>query len=432
MACFLLKDGVFRFAVSREAPYYTAQVVQGTRSYRLSARPARDAGDTVFVAEYRVPRREGVPAVLIAPEEFLRAVNPDWNVADGACQQWHFHPRHGWLNDPNGLFFRDGKWHVFYQYNPLGVAWENMHWGHAVSTDLYHWSHLPVALYPDDWGTMYSGSAVLDADGCAGFGRDALLLFYTNAAYTSLQGTQCLAFSTDGGATFHKYNDGLPIIGNMTLDRDRDPNIAWDAAAGVWRLALYFGASSTKSRFGLFESQNLLSWTPTDVFEIPGGAECPGLRPMVDEATGRTRWLFFEASGRYRVGDISRDGRIRFDRPEVRRFLYGMPYAGQCFVGAPGGKTVYLAWLRMKPAPDRQWTGCFSCPMELRLRDGEVLVRPYLLPVKGEAAPLKAYLDEVSDGAEGQGLVLRDTFTAEYFDASERFVIAVPADKPSA
>ncbi|MBP5639491.1 MAG: glycoside hydrolase family 32 protein [Victivallales bacterium] len=353
----------------------------------------------------------------------MQAVEPDWSVPDGVSQMWHFHPKYGWMNDPNGLFFLDGKWHVFYQYNPLGVTWGNMHWGHAVSSDLRHWSHLPIALYPDEWGTMYSGSAVIDTDNTAGFGKNAILLYYTNASYDSLQGMQCLAISTDNGITFNKFNDGQPVIGNITRDRDRDPNIAWDADANVWRLALYFGTSASKNRFGLFESKNLLDWTPSDVYEIPYGAECPGIRPMQDEATGQTRWLFFDASCRYLVGDISRDGRIHFENQEPRCFFYGAAYAGQCFFGAPDNKNIYLAWLRMKPAQERQWTGCLSCPIELRLNNGELLVRPYHGFDDGDKALLKDFLVESPIGAAGHGMVLRDTFTAEYFDASERFAV---------
>ena len=418
-----IKNDCFRFAVSREAPSCTAKVVQGNRSFFLNARPAKSAKDTAFVAEYHVPARPAIQTTFNATEEFMRAVEPCWNVPDGATQKWHFHPKCGWMNDPNGLFFLDGQWHVFYQFNPLGIEWGNMHWGHAVSKDLRNWSHLPIALYPDDYGTMYSGSAVLDTDNTAGFGRNAILLFYTNAAYDSPKGTQCLAISTDGGSTFQKYNDGMPIIGNITLDRDRDPNIAWDAEAGVWRLAIYFGTSPTKSRFGLFESHNLINWTPTDTYEIPDGAECPGIRPIVDEATGKTRWLFFEARCHYRIGDISINGRIHFDNPKPRRFFYGAAYAGQCFVNAPNNQIVYMAWLRMNPAPERQWTGCLSCPMGLRLNNGELLVRPYHGFDDGTPAQLQDYLTEPPIGAAGRGLVFHDTFTDEYFDASERFAV---------
>ncbi len=418
-----LSSEVVRLAVSRTTPVSTITICQGGRRYRMNVRLATKPEETAFIAEYNLPADGGQPVSISGPNELSRALEPAWSVEKGASQKDHFHPEYGWMNDPNGLFFLDGEWHVFYQYNPLGVSWDNMHWGHAVSKDLKNWRHLPIALHPDEYGVMYSGSAVVDEKGVAGFGKDAVLLYYTNCDVETHKGTQCLAVSIDRGRTFRKYNGGLPIIGNITGDCDRDPNIAWDPQADVWRMALYLGTGRSKSSFLLLESSDLLHWTPTDIYDIPEGAECPGIRPMVDEATGDLRWLFTEASGRYRIGTISPKGRVSFDDNRIRRFLYGNAYAGQAFFGTPFGKTVYLSWLRMVPSPERQWTGCLSTPMELHLNNGELLVRTFFDSADYSTAKLDEYLDFKPDGAVGQGRVVFDTFSTEYFDDSGRFAI---------
>ncbi|MBR4673195.1 MAG: glycoside hydrolase family 32 protein [Victivallales bacterium] len=414
---------VFKLAVSRTTPVSTITICQGGRRYRMNVRLATRPEETAFIAEYNLPADGGMPVSIAGPSELSKALEPAWSVEKGAAQKAHFHPECGWMNDPNGLFFLDGEWHVFYQYNPLGVSWDNMHWGHAVSKDLKCWRHLPIALHPDEFGVMYSGSAVVDERGVAGFGKDAVLLYYTNCDVETHKGTQCLAFSTDRGRTFRKFNGGLPIIGNITGDCDRDPNIAWDPQANVWRMALYLGTGRSKSSFLLFESSDLLHWTPTDIYDIPEGAECPGIRPMVDEATGDLRWLFTEASGRYRIGMVLPNGRVSFNDNRTGRFLYGNAYAGQTFFGTPFGKTVYLSWIRMAPSPERQWTGCLSTPMELHLNNGELHVRPFFNLADYNTAKLEDYLEFTPEGAAGTGRVLTDTFTWEFFDDSLHFTV---------
>ncbi|MBR4222530.1 MAG: glycoside hydrolase family 32 protein [Victivallales bacterium] len=423
-----LSSEVVRLAVSRTTPVSTITICQGDRRYRMNVRLATKPEETAFIAEYNLPADGGLPASIAGPNELSKALEPAWSVKKGASQKDHFHPEYGWMNDPNGLFFLDGEWHVFYQYNPLGVSWDNMHWGHAVSKDLKNWRHLPIALHPDEYGVMYSGSAVVDEKGVAGFGKDAVLLFYTNCDVETHKGTQCLAVSTDRGRTFRKYNGGLPIIGNITGDCDRDPNIVWDPQAEVWRMALYLGACRSKSSFLLLESSDLIHWTPTDIYEIPEGAECPGIRPMVDEATGDLRWLFTEASGRYRVGTISKKGKVCFTS-ETRRFLYGNAYAGQSFFGTPFGKIVYLSWIRMAPSPERQWTGCLSTPLELHLRNGELFVSPFFDSADYSIAKLDDYMDFTPNEAAGVGRVLTDTFSTEYFDDSGGLAVALCAKR---
>ena len=121
---------------------------------------------------------------------------------------YHHAPERGWMNDPNGLFFKDGVWHLYYQYNPYGSMWGNMHWAHSTSTDLVHWQQQPVALAPDAWGTMFSGSCVVDHNNTAGFGKDAIISVYTTSRPTPFGGdvqAQCIAYSNDGGKTFTKY-----------------------------------------------------------------------------------------------------------------------------------------------------------------------------------------------------------------------------------
>ena len=422
-----LSSDVFRLAVSRTTPVSSITICQGDRRFRLRARLATTPEETAFIADYNLPADGGLPVSIAGPNELSKALEPAWSVAKGASQKDHFHPECGWMNDPNGLFYLDGEWHVFYQFNPLGVSWDNMHWGHAVSSDLKSWRHLPIALHPDEYGVMYSGSAVVDEAGIAGFGKEAILLYYTNCDVETHKGTQCLAVSTDRGRSFRKYNGGLPIIGNITGDCDRDPNIAWDPQASIWRMALYLGAGRSKSSFLLLESSDLIHWTPTDIYDIPEGAECPGIRPMVDEATGDLCWLFTEASGRYRIGRFSERGKVGF-ASETKRFLYGNAYAGQAFFGTPLGKNIYLSWIRMAPSPKRAWTGCLSTPMELHLRNGELFVSPFLELTDASTAKLDGFLELTPEGAAGTGRVLSDTFSTEYFDDSGRFAVAIHAE----
>lgn len=198
---------------------------------------------------------------------------------------FHFSPEYGWMNDPNGLVYLDGEYHLFYQYNPYGNMWGNMHWGHAVSTDLTSWTYLPIALKPDTLGDIFSGSAVVDVNNTAGFGANAIVAIYTSNGKTQ---QQSIAYSTDRGRTFTKYN-GNPVISNPGIVDFRDPKVSWNTVANQWVMAL-----ATKQTVTFYGSKNLKDWTKLSEFGAGIGShagvwECPDLFPL--EYDGQTKWV---------------------------------------------------------------------------------------------------------------------------------------------
>src|SRR5215469_9171856 len=183
------------------------------------------------------------------------AVTPGETYHEALRPQLHFSPRRGWLNDPNGLVFYEGKYHVFFQHNPYGWNWGNMHWGHAVGPDLIHWREVGEALYPDSLGPMFSGSAVVDWRNTSGFGRDGkppLVLFYTAAGNPTVQ---CLAYSNDGGKTFTKYEQN-PVVEQFTPG-NRDPKIIWHEASRRWVMVLYVESADKKHTIYFLTSPDL-------------------------------------------------------------------------------------------------------------------------------------------------------------------------------
>ena len=194
----------------------------------------------------------------------------------------HFAPDRGWINDPNGLMFYEGKYHLFFQHNPAGMNWGNMHWGHAVSDDLVHWEEQEIALFPDAFGTMYSGCAVIDERNVSGLGqgeRAPILLFYTAAGDRSemsrgKEHVQCLAYSTDGGKTFEKYA-GNPIIDHI-IGGNRDPKVIFCPELDAYAMALYLDGAT----YALFKSDNLLNWEMIQKIDLPGDSECPDFFPL--------------------------------------------------------------------------------------------------------------------------------------------------------
>lgn len=258
----------------------------------------------------------------------------------------HFTTQYGWINDPNGLVYADGVYHMFYQHNPAGTRWGNMHWGHATSTDLVHWTEQAEALYPDETGTMFSGSAVADVDNVSGLGdgtHTPLLLYYTAAGGTSLlsQGQPCtqrLAYSTDGGVTFHKYPDVMipHIIGG-----NRDPKVVWAKELSCWLLALYLDGNE----YALFRSTDLLHWSEFQRLTLPLDAECPDFYPLTCVETSERLWVYSGASDTYIVGKLTADGFVPIQE-NLRYQLGGADsYAAQTFFGTE--RRIKIAWGRM-------------------------------------------------------------------------------------
>ena len=217
--------------------------------------------------------------------------------------QFHFTSQRYWINDPNGLVYYAGEWHLFFQHNPYGIKWGNMTWGHAVSPDLVHWTQLPNALEPDALGTIYSGSAVVDWANTAGMQTGAeppLIAIYTSAgseAKPPVPFTQSIAGSNDRGRTWTKHS-GNPVLGHI-VGANRDPKVIWHAPSAQWVMALYLDGND----YALFGSPNLRDWTRLCDVAMPGVAECPDFFPLpVDGAATRTLWVFWGAAGCYRLG----------------------------------------------------------------------------------------------------------------------------------
>ena len=265
---------------------------------------------------------------------------------------YHHTPQYGWMNDPNGMFYKDGVWHLCYQFNPYGSQWENMTWGHSTSTDLVHWKAEPTAITPDALGTIFSGCCVVDKNNTAGFGNDAVIAFYTSAGARQMQS---MAYSTDGGKTFTKYENN-PIITSNVPDF-RDPHVFWNAEAGFWNMILAAG-----QQMSIYSSKDLKEWKHESDFGAEygnhGGVwECPDLMKMKVAGTDKEKWMlicninpggpFGGSATQYFIGEFDGHKFTCEDEPSETKWMdYGKDhYATITFDNAPEGRRVGIAWM---------------------------------------------------------------------------------------
>ena len=276
----------------------------------------------------------------------------------------HFTAPRGWINDPNGFVYYEGRYHLFYQHNPADTVWGNMHWGHAVSRDLVHWTDKGEALFQDEYGAMYSGSAVIDARNLTGLKQNEhapLLLFYTAAGGSGKMSeralfTQRLAYSVDGGETFVKYPKAVL---EHVAECNRDPKIIWCEELGCYVMALYLRGRE----FALYRSDNLLDWTEHQRLCLEDDDECPDFYPL--ECGGERYWVLTAAHDHYLVGRFERD---LFQPVQSPGMLHaGRSYAAQSCFGLAGGRRVRFGWNRSN-IPDMPFNGSMTTPQEMTLR----------------------------------------------------------------
>ena len=299
---------------------------------------------------------------------------------------YHHTPPYGWMNDANGLFYKDGVYHLYYQYNPFACVWGNMHWGHSTSRDMVHWEHQPVAIYRDGYGHIFSGSSVVDFDNTAGFGEGAVVSFYTsyNTSREYWQ-TQCLAYSLDDGMTFTKY-EGNPVLVPFDGIKDfRDPKVFWYEPEQKWIMIV---SADKEMRF--YSSKNLKEWEFMSGWGEGYGVqprqfECPDFFPLTT-AEGETKWVmivnvnpgcFFGGSAtQYFTGDF--DGKtFTCDSPKetVKWLDWGKDhYATVCFSNT-GDRVIAVPWMSNWQygtiVPTKYFRSANAIPRELGLfKDG--------------------------------------------------------------
>ena len=320
---------------------------------------------------------------------------------------YHFAPQWGWMNDPNGMVYKDGEYHLFYQYNPYGSRWGNMNWGHAISRDLVSWEHMPVAISPDGLGTIFSGSAVVDKDNTAGFGANAIVAFYTQASARQMQS---IAYSTDNGRTFKKYA-GNPVLTGDVADF-RDPKVSWHEGTHKWILTLAVGQ---EIRF--YSSPNLKDWTYESNFGEGQGNhggvwECPDLFELPVAGTSQKKWVlivninpggpFGGSATQYFVGSF--DGhKFVNESPKATKWMdFGKDhYATVTWSNAPQNRVIALAWMSnwqyANEVPTMQYRSSNSVPRDLRLfvKDGETYMQsapsPELLALRKDKVMSKSF-----------------------------------------
>ena len=296
--------------------------------------------------------------------------------------QLHFTPENGWVNDPNGMVYHKGLWHLFFQYNPYGNTSRNKHWGHAISKDLIRWEELPVAIHAYTHGAtigqVYSGSAIIDHNNTAGFGKDAMIAVYTDTATDINKRHEVLAYSLDEGRTF-TYYEGNPAI----IHRGRDPKAFWYEKDKCWVIVV-FDENEGKRNFSIYTSPDLKTWTFRS--RLLGLYECPEFfeLPVLDatgKPTGEYRWVMTEANAEYYIGAF--DGKtFQPENQDKYRWAYSRyPYAMQTFNNAPDARRIGVAWIRAT-SRNTSFSGAQSIPMELTLRPTSEGIRLHSWPVK--------------------------------------------------
>ncbi|TMM59466.1 glycoside hydrolase family 32 protein [Maribacter algarum] len=316
--------------------------------------------------------------------------------------QFHFSPEEKWMNDPNGMVYHKGIYHLFYQYYPEDIVWGPMHWGHAISKDLVSWEHKPIALFPDKHGLIFSGSAVVDFANTSGFGTEdnpPLVAIFT---YHLMEGeqagrkdfqTQGIAYSLDNGDTWTKY-EGNPVIGNDGIKDFRDPKVFWDKVNHTWVMALVAG-----DHLQLWNSDDLKKWTKLSEFGKDKGAhggvwECPDLFPLKVEGTDEEKWVLLISinpgapnggSGtQYFVGDFDGE-KFTTDQTDIKWLDWGtdnyagvtynvLPenYYGNNYANDPGQDRILIGWMSnwtyARDTPTEKWRSAMTIPRKLSLQ----------------------------------------------------------------
>ena len=340
-------------------------------------------GQTLDIIFHGDRRTKGVLKEFACWKEMKFSNTFDTSNVERFRPEYHHSPVYGWMNDPNGMFYKDGEWHLYFQYNPFGSLWENMTWGHSVSKDLVHWEALPNAIEADAIGTIFSGSCVVDTRNSAGFGKNAIIAYYTSAAEAQ---TQSMAYSTDGGRTFTKYEKN-PVITSDIPDF-RDPKIFWHEPTQKWIVVL---AAGQEMQF--YSSPNLKEWTFESSFGRQygnhGGVwECPDMMQLPVRGTGQQKWMlvcninpggpFGGNATQYFVGQFDGHKFTCESKPEVTKWMdYGKDhYATVSFSNAPENRHVVIAWMSnwqyANQVPTHQFRSANSIPRDLDLfTDGE-------------------------------------------------------------
>ena len=335
---------------------------------------------------------QGMPAEAVCWKKMKLSDTFDTANTEKHRPVYHHTPAYGWMNDPNGMFYKDGVWHLCFQHNPYGSVWGNLSWGHSTSTDLVHWKYEGDPVMPDAWGLIFSGSAVVDKDNTAGFGRDAIVAFYTSAKPTPWGDNQmqCMAYSTDGGKTFTKYANN-PVL--TSTERDfRDPKVFWYAPGKHWVMMLAVG-----QEMQIYSSANLKDWKYESSFGAKQGAhggvwECPDLVELPVEGTKEKRWVlicninpggpFGGSATQYFVGTF--DGKKFTNQyPTKTKWMdYGKDhYATVTFSNAPGGRCVAMGWMSnwqyAAIVPTKQYRSANTIARDLSLyrQGGDLLLR---------------------------------------------------------
>lgn len=329
---------------------------------------------------------QGVPENALCWKELKLSDSFDMANKESFRPVYHHTPAYGWMNDPNGMFYKDGVYHLYFQYNPYGSVWGNMHWGHSTSTDLAHWTFEGCAIVPDAWGAIFSGSCVVDHENTAGFGKDAIVAFYTSAKSTPWGDVQAesMAYSLDNGKTFTKY-EGNPIVTSEEKDF-RDPKVFWYAPGKHWCMILAVG-----QHMEIYSSANLKDWKKESEFGAMQGAhggvwECPDLVELPVEGTREKKWVlicnlnpggpFGGSAAQYFIGSFDGKKFVNEFPTQTKWMDWGKDnYATVTWNNAPEGRCVALGWMSnwqyANNVPTRQYRSANTIARDLTIyREG--------------------------------------------------------------
>ncbi|MBC8569845.1 GH32 C-terminal domain-containing protein [Zongyangia hominis] len=325
-----------------------------------------------------------------------KASDPSVAFQEDYRPQFHFSPEYNWINDPNGLMYNasTGEYNMYFQHNPYGTAWGNMSWGHAVSKDLISWTEMPVTMTPDELGAIFSGCGVIDRNNTCGLFDEStppderMVAIFTHDGGDTTYGVekQSLAYSTDNGRSWIKY-DHNPVLSGAGINNGfRDPQVWWQEdssydAGGVWLMIVAGGDAR------LYSSSNLINWTLESDLYYSGtnnriNSECPGLYPLKVEGTNETKWVYNGSGKWYIVGDLVKEnGKYQFKSLTGQITYNGGPdmYATQKYFNDPKGRTLLVSWMQESAMNGKDWTGAQSLPLVtgLKMINGQYRLTSY-------------------------------------------------------